>query len=140
MTRKVLLDTNMLIGALEPEPGNAEHVQAKEELARLLSDDDVKLAITPLIRYEVLRGVRRVSPDDMEAALNDFQEFEVRGAEASRAAELFRLAKRQGIDLNRRTFDLFHCVCAEANGLEIIGRDGDIQKIKQLIQDSKQNA
>lgn len=137
MTRKVLLDTNMLIGALEPEPGNDAHARAKAELARLVADTDVKLAITPLIRYEVLRGVRRVSSDKMEEALNSFQEFEVRGAEARRAAELYRLAKNKGMDLSKRSFDLFHCVCAEANGLEILAQDGDIPKIQQLIQDSK---
>jgi predicted nucleic acid-binding protein len=138
MTRKVLLDTNMLIGALEPEPGNEEHVKAKQQLASLLSDESVKLAITPLIRYEVLRGVRRVSLEEMEKNLNGFHEFEVRGVEASRAAKLFRLAKGKGLDfLNKRSFDLFHCVCAEANGLEILAQDGDIPKINQLIQDSK---
>lgn len=137
MTRKLLLDTNMLIGAFEPEPGNAAHTKAKEKLKHLSEDTEVKLAITPLIRYEVLRGVRRISPDKMEDVLNGFQEFEVRGAEARRAAELYRLAKNKGMDLSKRSFDLFHCVCAEANGLEILAQDGDIPKIQQLIQDSK---
>lgn len=44
MTRKLLLDTNMLIGAFEPEPGNAAHAKARETLRQLSADTDVKLA------------------------------------------------------------------------------------------------
>jgi predicted nucleic acid-binding protein len=140
MTRRVLLDTNMLIGAFDSEDGNVAHIKAKEEMVRLLKEPDTKLAITPLIRYEVLRGAPPDKVVQLEKILNDFQEFEVRGVEAHRAAELFRLAKEKEIKLDKRSFDLFHCVCAEMNDLELVAQDRDIPKIQKLIQDSKQNA
>lgn len=135
MSRKVLLDTNLLIGAFDGQLGNAAHESARQRLTALLADPGVKLAITPLIRYEVLRGVRDVDlVGELNAVLNDFHEFEVRGAEARRAADVFRRARATGVNLDKRSFDIFHCVCAELNGFEIDSQDGDIPKIQQLIQ------
>ncbi|MDR2450858.1 MAG: PIN domain-containing protein [Candidatus Accumulibacter sp.] len=144
--RRVLLDANMLIGALEPEPGNEAHQKAGELYLALTNDPDVELFITPLVRYEALRGVVRIPFDEMKSALDELQEIDVHDVEANRAAEIFRLAKGQWeqvnpeVNLNKRSFDFFHCACEEINGLEIDGDDPHIQKIKQLIQDGKQNA
>ncbi|MDR2690302.1 MAG: type II toxin-antitoxin system VapC family toxin [Azoarcus sp.] len=161
MSRRVLLDTNLLIGALEPEPGNRRHEEAGARLHDLTNDPDVELFITPLIRYEVLRGVRRISFANMEAKLDEIQELPIREKEAKRAAELFRLVeedkdKKKNLQsdrneedacptcghhpLNKYSFDLFHYACAEINRLEIASQDPHIQQIQQLIQDSKQNA
>lgn len=140
MSRKVLLDTNLLIGAFDGQPGNEAHAAARQRLVALLADDRVKLAITPLIRYEVLRGARNIDPDALNSALNDIHEFEVRGADARMAADVFRRAKTSGIDLDKRSFDIFHCVCAELNGFEIESQDGDIPKIQQLIQTGHDHA
>ena len=131
--RTVLLDTNLLIGALDTEPGNAAHTQSREHLEKLLRDPEVKLAISPLIRYEVLRGAKHVPVSRLEEILNDFHEFDVRAQDAQRAAELFREAKTKDIKLDKRSFDLFHCVCAELNALEFESRDGDVPKIQELM-------
>jgi predicted nucleic acid-binding protein len=136
----VLLDTNLLIGAFEREPGNAQHDAARQRFLAIVADPEIEAVITPLVRYEVLRGVRRISPEKMMDALDQFQEFNVRKEEANRAAEVFRLAEGIGTKLDKRSFDLFHCVCAEVNGLEIVSQDHDIQKIQQLIQGSNPNA
>ena len=140
MSRAVLLDANLLIGAFELEEGNEQHKQAQLQLRALLKDPDVKLAITPLIRYEVLRGARRVSVEDLNARLNAFQEFDVCAADARRAAEIFRQAQQQGTPLEKRRFDVFHFVCAELNNLELGTADGDIQKIRNLVQVKEKNA
>lgn len=137
MSQGFLLDTNLLIGAFDGEPGNTEHEAAAERLRRLLEDPSVQLAITPLIRYEVLRGAARIGVDELDEVLDGFREFEIRGSDGRRAAELFREAKARGLVLNKRVFDLFHCVCADANQLEIASQDGDIPKIKNLIEASK---
>ena len=57
--RKVLLDANLLIAALDngSTTSEAERTKAKQTLAALLSNAEVALIITPLIRYEVLRGI-----------------------------------------------------------------------------------
>lgn len=133
MTRKVLLDTNLLIGALDAEPGNGAHVLARERLRALLMDPDVKLAISPLIRYEVMRGTKNAPLSQLREILNDFHEFDVSARDAERAAELFQTARRQGVVLDKRTFNLFHCVCAELNNLEFESQDGDVPKIQYLM-------
>lgn len=136
MIRKILLDTNLLIGALDGDPSNEQHQAAEQRLAEYLEDPNVRLAITPLIRYEVLRGMKLADISKLNAMLNQFEEIDIRAAMAFRAAELFSIAQNannQAIKLNKRTFDLFHCVCAELNGLEINSQDGDIPKIKELI-------
>ena len=133
MTRMVLLDANLLIGAFDGEQDNPAHQEAKQHLTRLLSDPQVKLALTPLIRYEVLRGAQRVALDELDSVLNDFHEFEVKGTEARRAAEIFRIARSAGKPLDKKAFDVFHWVCAELNQLEFASQDADIAKIKTLI-------
>ncbi|MDR2260043.1 MAG: PIN domain-containing protein [Azoarcus sp.] len=141
MTRRILPDANLLIGAFDGEPDNPEHEAAYQRVKDWLLDPDVKLSsTTPLVLYEVLRGVRRVSVDEMETRLKGFDIFDVHAREARRAVEIFRFAKDRSVPLDKRSFDVFHCVCAEINGLEIASQDGDIGKIQQLIQDNKQNA
>jgi predicted nucleic acid-binding protein len=153
MMRQVLPDANMLIGAFDGEPGNPQHDEAYRRVMAWLDDPDVELATTPLILYEVLRGVRHVLPEKLEAHLTVFQVFDIHKEEAYQAAKVYRLAKDKGLfglDENNpapeekrwfnRSFDLFYCVCAEVNGLEIGSQDPHIQKIQQLIQGSNPNA
>lgn len=133
MPRRLLLDSNLLIGAFDGEEGNEAHAAALTTVKALLEDPDVRLVLTPLIRYEVLRGCRSGSPDELNARLNDFEELDVKGIDAVRAAEIFRSAKADGTPLNKREFDVFHYVCAEHNQLELLSQDGDIAKIKTLL-------
>lgn len=139
MTRAVLLDANLLIGAFDSAAGNEEHQRSKERLRELLLDPEVKVAISPLIRYEVLRGAK-CDFDELDEKLSDFHEFEVSGRDARRAAEIFRRAVAADMKLDKRKFDVFHCVCAEINELEILSRDGDIEKIQNLMKAVDENA
>jgi predicted nucleic acid-binding protein len=136
----MLLDTNMLIGAFECEPDNAQHQAAKSRLREIMNDPEIEPVITPLVRYEVLRGVRRIPFDKMKSRLDGIVEPFVRGVEANRAAEVFRLAKAKGIDVDKRSFDFFHCACADANGWDIESQDPHIQTIQKLIQECNKNA
>jgi len=148
MTHWVLLETNVLIGAYEPMAGNEQHASAGLLMRSLLKDPDIKLAITPLIRYEVLRGMRRVTVEKMNSTLNGFFEFEVGAADAIRAVEIYRLFKSKdtSVDtpnaspIDKRKFDVFHYVCAERNNLEIVSLDSDIGKIKKLVLGLSENA
>ncbi len=137
MTAGYLLDTNLLIGALDAEPGNPLHEAARERLRQLLNEPDIRLAITPLIRYEVLRGVRRRPIEAVKSALDQFVEFDVRREDAVLAAGVFAhvqsLEDGNGLKLDKRSFDLFHCVAAHRNQLEVASRDGDIPKIIDLL-------
>ena len=140
MARMVLLDANMLIGALDGEEGNPANDANRARFIQLLEDDEVRLAVSPLITYEFLRGLKNVSLAEIEAVLNNFQKFDIKEEHARLAAEIFRIAKDQGSAIQKKNFDIFHCVCAELHQLEMESQDGDIVKIQKLIQATKQNA
>ena len=132
MSKYVLLDANLLIGAFDHDISNAKHIESKQIVESLLLDNDVKIAITPLIRYEVLRGVRRVPIESMVEILNDFVEFEITDVEGNRASEIYRLAISKDQKLDKRSFDLFHYVVAEIRDLEWMSQDNDLSKIASL--------
>ncbi len=81
----------------------------------------------------MLRGLDEADVEDVNAILNDMKEFEVRGLEAIRAAEVFRKARQTNIKLDKRKFDVFHCVCAEINELEMLSKYEDIETIQKLM-------
>lgn len=134
----VLLDANMLIGAFDHDANNPQHVAAKKQVKQLLSNNNIKIAITPLIRYEVLRGVRRISFADMQAILNDFEEFEITDIESTLASKIYRLglASKPLVKLDKRSFDVFHYAVAKTQNLQLNSFDGDLTTIDNLY---KQN-
>lgn len=142
MIRAYLLDANLLIGALDTDHNNPDHVRSKALFEDLLTKDDVRLAISPLIRYEVLRGARRVPLDQLETILNNIHEFEVGAKDARLAADIFRMDReRQGERaVDKKRFDVFHCACAKLNDLELLSYDGDIEKIQDLIKELEEDA
>jgi predicted nucleic acid-binding protein len=140
MMREVLLDTNMLIATFDGKAGDVEE-QRRALVEALVLDPEVRLWITPLVYYEVLRGTQSMSLVEMEAVLKDFEQIEISKEHGHRAAELYRRAKEKGKSewLDKRRFDVFHCVCAELYDLEFVHSDeGDIPKIQQLINESRQ--
>ncbi|MDK2711086.1 PIN domain-containing protein [Enterobacter cloacae] len=143
MTRKFLLDTNLLIAAFD-ENGTTS-AEAKSAaialLSELLSDQQVKLFITPLVRYEVLRGITWEKQDDfltMQQTLNSFPELEITRDISELSANLFRFDKQKALDLgekrnvDKRRFDVFHYCSATCNCLELCSADTDIGKINTL--------
>ena len=141
MPRTILIDANLLIGAFDGDAdNNPAHAAAKQKIEELLLDPDVRLATSSLIRYEVLRNMQRISVLDLESILNDFQQFDIGEKEARRAAEIYRLSITTGEKLDKRKFDVFHYVCAELNDLEFDSHDGDIPKIRKLLQSVNQRA
>lgn len=128
----ILLDANVLIGAFDHDSNNPKHIEAKALVKTLLNDEKVKIAITPLIRYEVLRGVRRINVEQMEQILNDFQEFEITDIEGNEASRIYRVAIDKGQKLDKRSFDVFHYVVAKIRNLEWKSLDSDIAKIEAI--------
>ena len=91
MTRKILLDTNLIIAAFD-----SKNPEAISQLTELLSDDEVAFAINPLIRYEVLRGIHfsnNEKYDSLNAILNGFEEFDIGRDIATLSSNLFRLSQ-----------------------------------------------
>jgi predicted nucleic acid-binding protein len=137
MTRGVLLDTNLIIQAFDHAGTSAPETKAaaKLKMNQLLSDPDVVVAITPLIRYEVLRGVPAsdaVRADALADALTQFETYEIRAIEANLAVDLWRYAVSQGQKPDRRSFDIAHVASAKANNLEMTSADSDISKLQSL--------
>jgi predicted nucleic acid-binding protein len=144
MTRRVLLDANMLIGGLDNDPDNAEHQASRQILEGLMADKNVKVVVSLLTRFEVLCGIKRAPVADVEDALNALYHYDVTREETNRAVELFRLYKDRpevrGREVNRykRAFDYFYCACLEKNELEPCSRDGHIGTILNLMQAAPQ--
>ena len=153
MTKKLLLDSNRLIRAFDGDPKNPDDLQVLKELQQLNDDPEIELlAITPLIRYEVLRGIRRDSPGrlkeaitELEAQLGVFDELQVTAEVARLAADVYRYVQTQKVkhdkpflDLLKRGFDLLHCACADIYGLDIVSNDKHIKQIQKLITDFRQ--
>lgn len=132
VSKYILLDANLLIGAFDHDDTNEKHIESKKIVESLLLNDSVKIAITPLIRYEILRGVRRVPTEQMVQILNDFEEFEITDVEGNRASDIYRLALVKNQKLDKRSFDVFHYVVAEIRDLEWMSQDNDLSKIANL--------
>ena len=101
--------------------------------------DDIELCITPLIRYEVLRGIPFDDSDsyeDLKEMLDGFIELDIKRNTSELASNLFRYARhcKRGI-VNKRSFDVFHCTTAKCNQCETHSHDGDIAKIEGLHDD-----
>ncbi|QBJ31932.1 type II toxin-antitoxin system VapC family toxin [Hafnia alvei] len=141
MTRKVLLDTNLLIAAFDHNGTTSVEVRqkAKQKLEELLIDNEVAFCITPLIRYEVLRGIswgRKADFQNLQIILNEFTELDVTSNVSELAANLFRFDTEQnqgvGRNIEKRKFDVFHLASAKCNGLELASEDTDIAKLEGL--------
>ena len=139
MSKNILLDTNLIIAAFDTKDS-----EAQEQLRNLLEDEEVAFAISPLIRYEVLRGIAFSDDDkyiELQKILNDFEEFDIGRDVSELSARIFRYAKQQERDIvNKRSFDVFHCATAKCNGLDICSNDSDIGKIDALCQEISDEA
>ena len=138
MTKKILLDTNLIIAAFDNN-----NAAAQEQLRQLLNDEEVAFAISPLIRYEVLRGVSFTDEEKYEALnaiLNGFEEFDIGKDVANLSSHLFRFARSKKADgekslVDKRSFDIFHYATAQCNALELCSNDRDLTKLQQLYND-----
>jgi predicted nucleic acid-binding protein len=137
----VLLDANLLIAAYDPdaERTDDQRNEAREVIETLSLDSEVKFVTTPLIRYEVLCGVKRREVfNDLLAVLNGYKLFELKNNEADCAIEIFRLSRQKSIDLKNKEepkkykFDLFHVAAASVNALDFQSRDEGVEKMKVL--------
>ncbi len=142
--RKVLLDTNMIVAAFDESGTTSEEMKAiaKAELAGLLNDNEVVLVITPLIRYEFLRGIAWVEPEKLKAMkqiLNGFVELDIERKVSELASDLFRLDDSQAENssdrnINKRNFDIFHFAVSKHHGLDLVSNDRHIPQLETLYQ------
>ncbi len=140
-----LLDSNFLTYVLEGKniDGNDESLIEKlTDLLTLINDDNVELAITPLLRYEFLRKfgwqVENEDFDKFKAAVEEFTWLDISKEVTDLATNLYRLDKyeseTQGIakNLEKRKFDVFHFATAKINGIELLSNDKHIGQMEGL--------
>ncbi|QRN39229.1 type II toxin-antitoxin system VapC family toxin [Pectobacterium carotovorum] len=152
MTRKILLDANLLIAAFDNNGNTSEEIKnaANDKLSELSSDPDVVFFITPLIRYEVLRGVSWQRSDDFQSLqqiLDTIPDLDITRSVSELAANLFRFETwqiRQQNDtrrnIDKRKFDIFHFCSASCNNLELCSNDTDIGRIHTIYDSYSQAA
>ena len=138
--KSVLVDANILIAVIDGKDDNPNHIEAKQKFNDLIAQN-ATIAITPLIRYEVLRGVKSISIDEAQEILDDFVEFNITDKEANPSARIFHFSRSQyfsskdtGIRLDKQNFDVFHYVVAKIRNLELVNvNQKDFNKIENVI-------
>ena len=150
MAKRVLLDANLLIAAYDEEgtTSNKEREQARKTILNLLVDDTVEeLVITPLIRYEVLRGVgwkQDIRYQQVQRHLTKFTELDIKRQVSELAANLYRYDTHktkltsEPRNLEKRKFDVFHFATAQYYGLMLASQDSDIAKLYKLYEEFEQ--
>lgn len=91
--KKYLLDSNYWIALPKENDASEDRKKILREMAKILADSDSRLILTPLIRYEVLRGVPWVSEEKlqrMENILNGFEMLEITREIADLSQKLYR--------------------------------------------------
>ena len=137
-----LLDTNYLIYLVDPNANSSKKAEVLQDLALKLKDPETLLFLTPLIRYEVLRGVEWDNIEKLNTlknALKAFQVIDINDDISDLARNLFRLDKanqKTGSTtvIEKYQFDMFHFAAAKENNLEILSKDRDMSAIENLFQ------
>lgn len=137
MKKKIFLDTNIIISAFDT--GKPE---AREKISTYLSDDNIELFISPLVRYEVLRGVLFTEKEKynyLQDILDGFKELNIERDISELASKLYQYDiysanSKENRNFDKRSFDTFHFSTAKCNELEIDSFDTDIDKIESLYE------
>ncbi|RRD90329.1 type II toxin-antitoxin system VapC family toxin [Conchiformibius steedae] len=142
---RYLLDSNYLI-ALE-DSSHSKHQDVLSDMTGKLQNTQTVFFITPLIRYEFLRGLDWVSNgrlNQAEQILSGFDLLEINKEISDLARDLYRFDKfesqqnHQNRNLEKNKFDMFHFATAQIHGLEILSNDTDIKKIDDLYRRMQQ--
>lgn len=138
-----LLDTNYLVYLTDPNAELTKKEEVLKDFEQKLSNPDSRFMLTPLIRYEVLRGVKwedKSKLTELEEILKQFRTLDIRDEIADLARDLYRFdcyeSERDGVNKNleKRKFDMFHYATANLEQLNILSKDSDLPKIADLHQ------
>ena len=137
-----LLDTNYLIYLVDSNTSSSKKEEVLQDLALKLEDPETLLFLTPLIRYEVLRGVEWDNIEKLNTlknALKAFQVIDINDDISDLARNLFRLDKANQKTGSKKVnekyqLDTFHFAAAKENNLEILSKDRDMSAIENLFE------
>ena len=147
-----LLDTNYFVYLTDSNAEPTKKEEVLKDFVQKLSDPNSRFMLTPLIRYEVLRGVKwedKSKLTELEEILKQFKSLDIRDEIADLARDLYRFdsyeadLKGERKNLEKRKFDMFHYATAQLEELDVLSKDSDLPKIADLHQrmnTEKQNA
>lgn len=146
--KKVLLDTNILIAAI-----NAPNSEEASQLLSLLQEGSL-IYTTPLIKYEVLRYYKK--EDDKQeyqkaiALLSHLKNLDINQQIGDLATEIVRFERQKYPEryttqadgsqknINKYNFDIFHVATTKHHQIELKSNDGDVvYKIEALYNEMK---
>ncbi|OOF61556.1 type II toxin-antitoxin system VapC family toxin [Rodentibacter sp. Ppn85] len=136
-----LLDTNYLVYLVDPNADETKKREVLIDFEQKLEDENNRFVLTPLIRYEVLRGVKwqdKTKLAQLEHILKQFKSLDIRDEIADLARDLYRFdeyeSKRDNVpkNLEKRKFDMFHYATAKLENLQVLSKDSDLSQIEKL--------
>lgn len=142
-----LLDANFFINLYDEKATSETRLVALKSVETLLQDEETRFVISPLIRYEVLRGVNwgdEKKLTQLSGIIKQFELLDISREVADLARDLYRFddyeAKQhnQPKNLEKRKFDMFHYATAKVNGIELLSADAHIEKIDALYERMQQ--
>ena len=145
-----LLDTNYLIYLIDEKADADKKQEIRQDFEIKVQQEDTRFVITPLIRYETLRGIEWENEEKLvkiSVALENFPSLEITQDAADLARDWYRFdsyLSRQNPqvsqrNLDKRKFDIFHYAVAYTNNIELFSKDKDINSIKNLHQKMEQD-
>ena len=138
-----LLDTNYLVYLADDDSDEEKRKAVLSDMAEKLQQNGSRFVLTPLIRYEVLRGVdwgKSEKLSRLTGVLAQFESLDITQNVSDLASDLYRFDKFEAErdktpkNLEKRKFDMFHYATASVNNLEILSHDTDVNKIKDLYE------
>lgn len=139
--RNILSDVNILISALDSQIHTEVTQKEIETFSELIKNPDISLVITPLIRYEVLRGIEKNEVqrhESIENILDGFTEISIDRKISDLSTKLyvyhkFEVENNGGtMNENKRNFDYFHFATAKIYDLELMSNDGGFPTIEKI--------
>ncbi|MFQ1021773.1 type II toxin-antitoxin system VapC family toxin [Avibacterium paragallinarum] len=139
MKRNILLDSNILMIAIKDQSS-----LERQQLIALLQDEHTNIFITPLIRYEVLRGIvwqdKAAFKQHIEV-LDQLDTINIDQKISDKATALFRLERKVKEEsgqtpkkIDKHNFDVMHFAAAKVYQLEWLSNDSDMQSWEDLYQ------
>lgn len=124
----VLVDTSVWSLALRRREPQAHAAVA--ELQALIRE--ARVGIIGAIRQEILSGIREALQfERLRGQLRAFPDLPVEASDHERAAEIFNLCRKQG--LQGSNTDFLICAVAERRGLPILTTDQDFHQFAQHL-------
>ena len=131
---KYFIDTNLIIDAFEKKKP-----EAINKLKPILEDEDSEIFVNRLVYLETLRTVKLAHKKvftELSNVFSGFATLDINQEIYDQAIELSRYSQSKGITLKGgcAAIDFVHFATAKHYELELLGQDGDMEKLEAVYQ------